>query len=112
MRFVLSYTGPLASNGGPDQKHAIRRYFSPQLKEQWQIDHALINLANARETVDGKTTTGLERIAADFVRGPFHFVPGDSGEGDRGSGLIVISIPGDVINRRSEATLAGRFCRK
>ena len=37
----------------------------------------------------------------------------DSDEGDRGSGLIVIAIPGiDVISRRSEATLAVGFSKK
>ena len=35
MKFRLHYRGPLASNGGPKAKQAIRRYFHPQLKDLW-----------------------------------------------------------------------------
>jgi hypothetical protein len=37
---------------------------------------------------------------------------GDSDEGSQDSGLMVISSGGDLISRRSEATLAGAFSGK
>jgi len=36
MEFRLFYRGPLKSNGGPDQKQAIRRYFHKQLQKLWK----------------------------------------------------------------------------
>ena len=35
MKFSLYYRGPLKSNGGPKEKHMIRRSFHPQLKTLW-----------------------------------------------------------------------------
>lgn len=35
MDFTLTYEGPLAANGRPEQKHDIRRYLHPQLRELW-----------------------------------------------------------------------------
>jgi hypothetical protein len=36
MQFTLHYRGPLASNGSPKQKHAIRENFHTQLARLWQ----------------------------------------------------------------------------
>ncbi|MET8117790.1 hypothetical protein [Micromonospora sp. NPDC005189] len=36
MKFMLTYEGPLASNGRPSQKHDIRLTLHPQLRELWQ----------------------------------------------------------------------------
>lgn len=35
MDFCLTYRGPLKSNGSKDDKHAIRQYLHPQLKDLW-----------------------------------------------------------------------------
>lgn len=35
MRFTLYYRGLLTSNGGPKEKHELRRHFHRQLKELW-----------------------------------------------------------------------------
>jgi len=71
MRFVLTYAGPLPSNGNSAQKHDIRRVLQPQLKEQWAIDPALD--AIARSTDNG--ITKLEQLATKFARRGFRFVP-------------------------------------
>jgi hypothetical protein len=36
MEFTLYYRGPLKANGGPKDKHALRRHFHTQLKRLWQ----------------------------------------------------------------------------
>jgi hypothetical protein len=36
MEFTLYYRGPLKSNGGPKEKHALRVWFHGQLKELWK----------------------------------------------------------------------------
>ena len=41
MEFILTYEGPLPSNGNPTQKHEIRRAFHPQLRELWSTHPAL-----------------------------------------------------------------------
>lgn len=35
MKFRLHYRGPLRSNGSPEDKHNLRRYFLAQLKDLW-----------------------------------------------------------------------------
>lgn len=37
MDFYLKYDGPLRSNAGPKDKHDIREYLYPQMKELWDI---------------------------------------------------------------------------
>jgi hypothetical protein len=37
MEFYLKYDGPLKSNGSAQDKHSIREYFYPQLKNLWGI---------------------------------------------------------------------------
>jgi hypothetical protein len=36
MEFTLHYRGLLKPNGGPDEKHALRRVFHSQLRQLWQ----------------------------------------------------------------------------
>jgi hypothetical protein len=48
MKFTLVYDGPLAANGTPAQKWAIRKYLSPQLEELWQIHPSLQDTARRR----------------------------------------------------------------
>lgn len=36
MQFRLLYEGKIKTNGGPKEKHQIRKHFHPQLKELWQ----------------------------------------------------------------------------
>ncbi|MCA1606530.1 MAG: hypothetical protein LC775_13925 [Acidobacteria bacterium] len=59
MEFILTYEGPLASNGRPDQKNEIRRALHPQLKDVWNCSPALDRLrrtgrdSNLRRTING-----------------------------------------------------------
>jgi hypothetical protein len=70
MRFVLTYTGPLPSNGDAREKHTIRKVFLPQLARYWQIDEAL----NGLDEVEVNTGRApIENIRMD--RGGFRFVP-------------------------------------
>jgi hypothetical protein len=71
MRFVLTYAGPLPSNGNSQQKHDIRRALQPQLKEQWAIDPALDAIARSADN----GITKLDQIAKKFARRGFRFVP-------------------------------------
>jgi hypothetical protein len=66
MRFLLTYAGPLPSNGDSESKHKIRQQFLPQLREQWKIDPALQNLK-----IMGKS----ESLKKQFARGGFNFLP-------------------------------------
>jgi len=75
MRFVLTYTGPLASNGSPKEKHLIRRALLPQLKRQWDIDPALNNIAHSGSRDTPGQGTRLGDIARRFTKAGFHFVP-------------------------------------
>ena len=52
MRFVLTYSGPLPANGDARAKHRIRKALLPQLRRQWEIDPALIEVA-ARRQMEG-----------------------------------------------------------
>ena len=45
--FRLTYRGPLSANGGPAQKHALRRHFHQQLKHLWSRE-PLLSYASAR----------------------------------------------------------------
>lgn len=70
MRFTLTYTGPLHSNGGPEQKHILRKAFHSQLKVLWSYkplsDHtAWFNPGNA----------GVLKINLNRKVGPYRFVP-------------------------------------
>jgi hypothetical protein len=71
MRFVLTYSGALPSNGSPQQKHRIRTALQPQLKEQWAIDPALNVIARSADN----GVTKLDQIGTKFARGGFRFVP-------------------------------------
>lgn len=75
MRLVLTYAGPLPSNGTAADKHKIRQSFHPQLEQQWKIEDSLTSIANFTETISGKTTKRLDKIADSFTRGKFRFVP-------------------------------------
>jgi hypothetical protein len=75
MRFVLTYTGPLASNGSPKEKHQIRQALLPQLKRQWDIDPALNNIAHSGGRDRPGQGTRLQDIARRFTKRGFHFVP-------------------------------------
>jgi hypothetical protein len=46
MRFTLIFRGSLPSNGRPEQKHEIRRFFHPQLKRLWDQE-PLLNWSGA-----------------------------------------------------------------
>jgi len=71
MRFVLTYAGPLPSNGSPQDKHVIRQALLPQIREQWGIDPALRNLA----TADSSGQIKADSIKRKFARLGFNFLP-------------------------------------
>ena len=48
MKFTLVYDGPLPPNGSPTEKWNIRKYFSPQLEELWQLHPSLQDAARRR----------------------------------------------------------------
>ena len=76
MRFVLYYQGRLPSSGNNNDKHKIRQALHPQLKRLWEIEQPLIKLSQSTEQIgEGPRITGLEKIANDFVRDGFRFVP-------------------------------------
>lgn len=75
MRFVLTYAGPLASNGSLSEKHKIRQALLPQLKRQWDIDHVLHEIAHAGSRNNPGRATRLDDIADKWTKGGFHFVP-------------------------------------
>jgi hypothetical protein len=74
MRFVLTYDGPLPSNGDPRAKHAIRTHLHPQLKRQWEIDPYLARLNSGRDTP--LILQGFDPpIVVKIARGAFTFLP-------------------------------------
>lgn len=76
MRFVLTYSGLLPSSGDAEDKHRIRRELHTQLARQWQLESPLSALAESSERInDGPTVTWVEKIASQFPRGRFRFVP-------------------------------------
>jgi len=44
LRFLLTYDGPLPSNGSRLDKHHIRRQLHPQLRRLWEVEEALVLL--------------------------------------------------------------------
>ena len=75
MRFVLTYSGALAPNGSPKEKHRIRKALLPQLKRQWDIDPALHNIAHSGSRDKPGHGTRLHDIARRFTIAGFHYVP-------------------------------------
>jgi hypothetical protein len=71
MRFVLTYSGALPANGGPQEKHRIRKALLPQLREQWIIDPGLSVISHSTDN----GVTKLDQIANKFALGGFRFVP-------------------------------------
>jgi hypothetical protein len=75
MRFVLVYKGPLPSTGNNAEKHNIRKAIHPQLARLWQIEPALLGLANSVEQVNNARVSGLDKISSTHTRRGFRFVP-------------------------------------
>ena len=67
MKFSLYYRGQLKSNGGPKEKHLIRKSFHPQLKTLWNQE-PLSNFTGFY-----KSTNAEDSIARQI--GLFKFVP-------------------------------------
>lgn len=86
MQFRLVYRGSLSSargggrsGSGIKEKHNIRKYFHPQLKELWQQNKHL-NLKLRYESVGpvrrpNEGNTDAEKMASRFEEGNFHFLP-------------------------------------
>ncbi len=75
MRFVLTYSGALAPNGSPQEKHRIRKALLPLLKRQWDIDPGLNNIAHSGSRDKPGHGTRLDDIARRFTKAGFRFVP-------------------------------------
>jgi hypothetical protein len=81
MEFTLTYSGPLASNGTPEDKHLIRKAFNPQLHHLWEQHPTLYRFGSEEVDVfDAGTgnTEPVERarlISWQFNRGQFRFLP-------------------------------------
>ena len=71
MRLVLTYSGPLPPNGGNTDKHAIRKALLPQLRRQWEIEPALIEMKKA----DKYGKARIDNLTAKFTKGRFKFAP-------------------------------------
>jgi hypothetical protein len=91
MEFRLLYEGTLNSSGGsntrPDEKHAIRRSFHPQLRRLWRVQPNLREIADRYwiptiqdptpkpTTEDERFELGIESIGRKWARCGFQFVP-------------------------------------
>jgi hypothetical protein len=80
MEFIITYSGPLASNGSLEDKHRIRKVLHPQLRELWQQQPLSRFGGEEVEVFDGGSgrTVLVERarlISWGFGRGMFRFVP-------------------------------------
>lgn len=86
MEFRLVYEGPLPAAGrsggagrNPD-KHRIRRYLHPQLKQLWKVQRPLSEIAALNHEYplpDGTITkgNGIEALSAHYSKFGFRFVP-------------------------------------
>jgi hypothetical protein len=88
--FSLRYKGSLPANGGPREKHLIRRAFHPQLRALWN-EHPLLAGASTIPLIGLPEATGAcdeadphlrfiratrtEWIAREHRRGAFYFTP-------------------------------------
>jgi hypothetical protein len=90
VEFRLLYSGnELVSNGDSTQKHAIRRWFHPQLKQLWKSNSQLTRLAvgrgigdlaeggnvNDKETGEAAQAAFFNRMGNLYQRGSIRFVP-------------------------------------
>jgi hypothetical protein len=90
VQFRLLYSGnQLVSNGGPAEKHKIRKLFHPQLKQLWGSNASLKKLSRYRgamrvdpspclpeiEQDDTFRTAYFNEIGDLYQRGNFRFVP-------------------------------------
>jgi hypothetical protein len=79
VEFTLRYKGPLTSDGGPHEKHIIRRKFHPQLMNLWKA-HPLLSRATSiplRGQYGEKwvKATRVEWISFSHQVGSYYFVP-------------------------------------
>ncbi len=79
MEFVLTYAGPLATNGSKvSDKHLIRRHFHKQLKRLWDVHPMLLNMPHGtiRAAPEILPTTPLkEGLARRFQSHGYSWVP-------------------------------------
>lgn len=69
MEFILTYDGPLPSNGRPIQKHNIRRQLHPQLKELWH--HGVLNSYLHETKLGGKVRSEVGGYGFTAIIHPF-----------------------------------------
>ncbi|MHB1382550.1 MAG: hypothetical protein ACYCXJ_10060 [Thermoleophilia bacterium] len=69
MNFTLYYRGPLKANGGPNEKHAIRKHFHPQLRQLWE-QPPLSNFSSFCEFSSDRTDSSIT-----YQVGKFRFTP-------------------------------------
>lgn len=86
VEFRLLYEGELLSSGNrpkPENKHAIRRAFHPQLRHLWKTKHNLrqyaIQIGSGTEPHSGsddeKAERGISRLGVSYARAGYNFVP-------------------------------------
>jgi hypothetical protein len=79
MEFYLTYEGPLPSNGGPNDKHHIRKALHPQLKELWRRTPFLAGTSDVPEAIvsgrAGLEVHTIEDLARRFTAHGFRWVP-------------------------------------
>jgi hypothetical protein len=96
VEFRLLYTGQLLASGNkkprPEEKHALRREFHPQLRRLWNSNHNLNQLARNQELSsyvskhpeisqhllgdpEQRRRAGIESISYKWERAGFKFVP-------------------------------------
>ena len=103
MEFRLTYRGPLASNGKPAEKHAIRKALHLQLHELWRTDNHLrrwLDAGRLENTIgipDHAPPSMAEKIGGNYNIGPFHFVPLVSSEFGLACSLDILFLRRDEI---------------
>ena len=79
MEFRLVYQGPLKATTPNDtragHKHEIRKVFHHQLREVWQIQRPLPDIAAVPMGLPPNAPTGLEKLASQFARCGYRFAP-------------------------------------
>lgn len=82
MEFRLVYQGPLPPQTSRDghlrEKHQIRRYFHPQLKELWERHHLLLELAKPKKLGDEEQVLGrsyADEMADKFQDSGYRYLP-------------------------------------
>ena len=82
MQFRLTYQGKLLSNGHQEHRHAIRKYFHPQLQRLWGVVPTMkemrdppVQLVEFGRNLHVPGKSRIQGLAERFARNGYHFVP-------------------------------------